>query len=67
MKISTKKQLAMMYCPTVSYRTAIRTLNRWIDSNANLKSALARNGYIATQRSLTPEQVRLIPSCFGQP
>lgn len=67
MRISSKKELAMRYCPMVSYRTAIRTLNKWIETNPNLKSALTRNGYEATQRMLTPEQVKLIVSCFGQP
>ena len=50
MNYSTKKELAMAYCPDIDYTAALKKLNQWIRANAELSARLAATGYIPTQR-----------------
>ena len=54
MNYSTKKELAMAYCPDIDYTAALKKLNQWIRTNAELSARLAATGYIPTQRRFTP-------------
>ena len=67
MNYSTKKELAMAYCPDIDYTAALKKLNQWIRTNAELSARLAATGYIPTQRRFTPQQVRLLFHYLGEP
>ena len=67
MNYSTKKELAMAYCPDIDYTAALKKLNRWIRANAELSARLAATGYIPTQHRFTPQQVRLLLRYLGEP
>ena len=67
MNYSTKKELAMAYCPDIDYTAALKKLNQWIRTNAELSARLAATGYIPTQRRFTPQQVRLLYHYLGEP
>ena len=54
MNYSTKKELAMAYCPDIDYTAALKKLNQWIRTNAELSARLAATGYIPTQRRCRP-------------
>ena len=54
MNYSTKKELAMAYCPDIDYTAALKKLNHWIRTNTELSARLAATGYIPTQRRFTP-------------
>ncbi|MFW5616398.1 MAG: DUF4248 domain-containing protein, partial [Prevotella pectinovora] len=57
---TTKKELAQAYCPDIDYTAALKKLNQWIRTNAELSARLAATGYIPTQRRFTPQQVKLL-------
>ena len=38
MNYSTKKELAMAYCPDIDYTAALKKLNQWIRANAELSA-----------------------------
>ena len=67
MNYSTKKELAMAYCPDIDYTAALKKLNQWIRTNTELSARLAATGYIATQRRFTPQQVKLLFHYLGEP
>ena len=67
MNYSTKKELAMAYCPDIDYTAALKKLNQWIRNNTELSARLAATGYIPTQRRFTPQQVRLLFHYLGEP
>ena len=67
MNYSTKKELAMAYCPDIDYTAALKKLNQWIRNNTELSARLAATGYIPTQRRFTPQQVRLLFRYLGEP
>ena len=64
---TTKKELAMAYCPDIDYSAALKKLNQWIRTNAELSARLAATGYIPTQRRFTPQQVKLLYHYLGEP
>ena len=64
---TTKKELAQAYCPDIDYTAALKKLNQWIRTNAELSARLAATGYIATQRRFTPQQVKLLFHYLGEP
>ena len=64
---TTKKELAQAYCPDIDYTAALKKLNHWIRTNTELSARLAATGYIATQRRFTPQQVKLLYHCLGEP
>ena len=67
MNYSTKKELAMAYCPDIDYTAALKKLNQWIRTNAELSARLAATGYITTQRRFTPQQVKLLYHYLEKP
>lgn len=62
-----KGELAMMYSPHLTQRSATRRLALWIDMNQTLLNALAQSGYRKTARVLTAKQVGLIVEHLGEP
>ena len=64
---TTKKELAQAYCPDIDYTAALKKLNQWIRTNAELSARLAATGYITTQRRFTPQQVKLLYHYLGEP
>ena len=64
---TTKKELALAYCPDIDYTAALKKLNQWIRTNTELSARLAATGYIATQRRFTPQQVKLLFHYLGEP
>lgn len=62
-----KGELAMMYSPQLSQRSATRRLALWIDMNPKLVDALARVGYRKTLRVFTAKQMELIVEYLGEP
>ena len=62
-----KKELAQAYCPDIDYTAALKKLNHWIRTNAELSARLAATGYIPTQRRFTPQQVKLLYHYLGEP
>ena len=64
---TTKKELAQAYCPDIDYTAALKKLNQWIRTNAELSARLAATGYIPTQRRFTPQQVKLLYHYLGEP
>ena len=67
MNYSTKKELAMAYCPDIDYTAALKKLNQWIRNNTELSARLAATGHIPTHRRFTPQQVRLLLRYLGEP
>lgn len=61
------KELAGLYFPTSSPRSATTQLRRWINLNNELTDALAQTGLKKGQRLLTPRQVALILEYLGEP
>ncbi len=61
------KELAGLYFPTSSPRSATTQLRRWINRNNDLTEALAQTGLKKGQRLLTPRQVALIMEHLGEP
>ncbi|MCQ2197822.1 MAG: DUF4248 domain-containing protein [Bacteroidaceae bacterium] len=64
---STKRQLAMAYAPGMSYESAKKRLQRWINHNPVLMHALRKTGYTNRQRNLSKEQVAIILNHIGEP
>ena len=60
-------ELAQMYFPAVSPKTASTNLNNWIKSAPALKSALCETGRRPGCKILSPAQVRLIVEVLGEP
>lgn len=63
----TKKELATLYFPHLNPLKASDALARWIARAPTLKAALEQTGYEKTMRTLTPRQVELITTHFGDP
>ena len=57
----------MMYSPEISPSAALKRLQRWIAFNKDLTAALARTGYVPSQRVFTAAQVELIYYYLGEP
>ena len=41
---TTKKELALAYCPDIDYTAALTKLNHWIRTNTELSARLAATG-----------------------
>lgn len=63
----TKTQLSMQYSPDISTAAALKRLNRWMSLNQDLIDALAKTGYVQSQRVFTKAQVELIYDYLGVP
>lgn len=66
-KSYTKKELARMYAPELTEKSAGKRLCQWIKICKPLWEELQRTGYKPLQRILNPIQVRLIFSYLGEP
>lgn len=62
-----KQQLACMYHPDVSQRTAINAFRRSLSETPGLMAALEAANYKRTQKLLSPLQVSIIFSFIGEP
>jgi len=62
-----KTQLATLYSPEITTTAALKRLQRWMALNHDLNEALAKTGYIPTQRVFTKNQVELIFKYLGEP
>ena len=61
-------ELAQLYRPHLSPRSAARTLRNWIRRNPELQESLAATGFDPdTLRILTPLQVTIITTYLGEP
>lgn len=63
----TKKELALMYFPDSSPRTAVNHLMAWVRRCPALWQQLADMGYQPTCKAFTPRQVRAITEMLGEP
>lgn len=62
-----KTELALLYFPDATSRTAVRHLMRWIDRCKPLLVELEACGYTTRQKSFTCRQVHLIYGHLGEP
>lgn len=60
-------ELAQMYFPNSTQRSATTQLKRWINLNTELQARLAELHYCKGQRSLTPLQHEAIIYYLGSP
>ena len=60
-------ELALLYFPNSSKRSASTQLGRWMRQNEKLKMQLCELGYRPRKKILTPSQVKLIVELFGEP
>ncbi len=63
----TKKELALMYFPDSSPRTATKHLSRWIKHCPELQRQLLATGYKETSHCFTARQTELIEHYLGSP
>ena len=63
----TKKELALMYFPDSSPRTAVSHLMSWIRRCTQLWQQLQETGYETTCKTFTPRQVKAIVEQLGEP
>ncbi len=62
-----KKELALMYFPDSTPRTAVSHLMNWIRRCTRLQDQLQATGYENTCKTFTPRQVRIIVGQLGEP
>lgn len=67
MKALSMSELAVLYFPHSSVKSASTQLKRWIAYNRTLQDELNATGYRNGQRMLTPKQVDLIVYYLGEP
>jgi hypothetical protein len=60
-------ELAMLYFPNSTKKSASAQLGRWIRENEKLKSQWLELGIKPRKKILTPNQVKLIVEVFGEP
>lgn len=60
-------ELALLYFPNITKKSASSQLGNWIRSNINLKNKLIELGFKPGKRILTPKQVETIISNIGEP
>jgi hypothetical protein len=60
-------ELALLYFPYSTKKSATTQLRRWIRRNGDLRSTLAQLGFTERQRILTPRQVEEIIQFVGEP
>lgn len=66
-KAYTKQELARMYAPELTQKSAGKRLCQWIKLCRPLCEELERTGYNPLQRILNPMQVELIFRYLGEP
>lgn len=62
-----KSELAALYVPDITPKSAGEVLRRWIAKYPGLSEALAATGLEDTDKRYTPAQVRLIVEAIGEP
>ena len=62
-----KGELAQLYSPHASIGAARRKLMFWISMQPDLLDQLHAIGFIDSNRTFTPAQVRLIVEALGEP
>ena len=60
-------ELALLYFPNSTKKSASTQLGRWVRQNEKLKMQLLALGYQPRKKILTPSQVKLIIELFGEP
>ncbi len=60
-------ELALLYFPKSTKKSASVQFGRWIRINGELQSKLKLNLFRKGQKLLTPKQVELITSYLGEP
>jgi hypothetical protein len=60
-------ELAMLYFPNSTKKSASAQLGRWIRQNEKLKKQWDELGFKTRKKILTPNQVKLIVEQFGEP
>jgi Domain of unknown function (DUF4248) len=60
-------ELAQLYFPSITQKSASAQLRKWIESDIFLSKELSHVGYKFSQRLLTPRQVRTIIQILGEP
>jgi hypothetical protein len=60
-------ELALLYFPNSTKRSASTQLGRWVRQNDKLKKQLNELGFRPKKKILTPSQVKLIVELFGEP
>lgn len=66
-RIYTKAELAHLYNPQLTTKSALQVLRRWILHNQELHNRLTRIGYQDRNRSFTPRQVETLVEFLGEP
>lgn len=66
-KSYSKKELACLYFPDSSPRTAVNHLMSWIRNDTELFEQLEEMGYRKQSKAFTPREVRAIVDDFGEP
>ena len=62
-----KQELALLYFPDSTPRTATRNLMRWINRNHQLCKELQDTGYYPNSKFFTSRQVCIILDYLGEP
>jgi hypothetical protein len=60
-------ELALLYFPNSTKKSATTQLRRWIRRNGELQRTLNQMGFTERQRILTPRQVEVILQFVGEP
>jgi hypothetical protein len=60
-------ELAQLYFPNISKKSASAQLRRWITLNKNVLPKLQKHGFKSGLRLLTPAHVKVIVEEFGEP
>ena len=60
-------ELALLYFPNSTKKSASTQFGRWVRQNENLKMQLVELGFKPRKKILTPIQVKLIIDFFGAP
>ncbi len=60
-------ELAYLYFPTITKKSASTQLRKWIQSDRFLSKELSEVGYKFSQRVLSPKQVEVIIKILGIP
>ena len=60
-------ELAQLYFPNITKKSASTQLRKWIESDKFLRKQLVQSGYKFSQRLLTPRQVEILMTLIGKP
>ena len=60
-------ELAMLYFPNSTKKSASAQLGRWIRGNEKLTCQLIELGFKPRKKLLTPSQVKMVIEVFGDP